>query len=73
MFLVFPKHGIEEIVDVIRGRVRLVEVLDVVQVHFAGLLREGLCAFDEFRLRVEVQVLAIHHFDGALCPMNCSP
>ncbi len=31
-----------------------------------GLLCERRMTFDELRLRVEVQVLAVHHLDGAI-------
>ena len=53
MFFGFSKHGIEEIADVIGSSVRLVEVLDVVEVNLAGLLGERLGAFDELGLRVK--------------------
>ena len=64
----FTQHCVNEIADVIGGGIRLIEVLDVVQVDVGGLLRERLHVADELRLRIEMQVLAVHHFDGALLP-----
>ena len=44
------QHRIDEVSHVVGGGVRLVEVLEVVEMHLSGLFRERLRSPDELRL-----------------------